>query len=55
MHYIINMAHTSFAAYLNAEIVLVVTVDGAFDIGSLSPPTSWDLGPRLDHENGTGR
>ena len=27
----------------------------ALDIGPLSPPTSWDFGPRLYHERGTGR
>ena len=27
----------------------------ASDVISLSHPASWDFGPRLDHESGTGR
>ena len=49
---ILKLAHV--AAHLTAEIILVVT-GVALDIGSLSPPTSWDFGPRLDHESGAGR
>ena len=46
---------THNAAHLNPEIILVVD-SVALDIGSLSsPPTSWDFGPRLYHESGTGR
>ena len=39
------MAHN--AARLSAEIILMVTINVALGIGSLSPPTYWaDFGPR---------
>ena len=43
---------TYIAAHLNAEVMLVVTAGVAFDISSLSFPTSSDFGPRLYHERG---
>ena len=50
----VKMAHV--AAHLKVEIIMVVRqlVQRALGISSVSCPTTWDFGPRLDHESGTG-
>ena len=42
------------AAYLNADMFHSGGDSVALDVGSLSSHTSWDFGPRLYHESGTG-